>query len=68
VLSRIWNRHAEADHRPIEILDPEEFETELEKKVLRLLDMTLSEFRFHAKTGELPVSPAVDHLRFLAGV
>jgi len=51
-----------------EVLSAQEFETEMEKKAVTLLGMNLGEFRARASVGELPDTPAVDHLRFLLGV
>jgi hypothetical protein len=50
------------------VLTPQQAEIELEKKSQRLLGMSLAEFRERVDTGEIPDTPAVDHMRFLLDV
>jgi hypothetical protein len=70
MLERLWGfkRDGEREVQPVEILTSEEFEAELDKKTMHLLGMTLSEFQARITTGDVPDTPAVTHLRFLAGV
>ena len=66
-MMRIWKRRRDED-RPVDVVSVAEFNAVLEKRALKMLDMDLHEFRVRAAEGDLPESPAVDHLRFLLGV
>lgn len=63
----LWTRQRVED-QGADILDVEQFEMEMEKRAITMLGMSLVEFRRRAGAGDLPETPAVDHLRFLLGV
>lgn len=62
------SRHRHEEVEVGDVLTAEDFETVLEKRALTMLGMDLDEFKARLMEGELPESPAVDHLRFLLGV
>lgn len=67
-LARLWDRRRDDADTIGYLLTAAEFETEMEKRSINMLGMSLSEFRARAAEQALPDTPAVDHLRFLLGV
>lgn len=63
-----WRRRPHSEQSSDDVLSAQEFEVEMEKKTITMLGMDLHEFRSRALEGELPETPAADHLRFLLGV